>query len=155
EQTERDVDPLRLLTGEGMPYLEAWCYRAEDVRLFRLDRVTSITMLDTSVQRHDVDQRDLSEGLFRPGPDSPSAVLDLHPAAHWIAEYYPNDAIEQRPDSVLRVTMRVGDLAWLRRLVLRQGGAAVVVEPGALGDEVGTHARAALAAYSSAIETPG
>lgn len=147
EHTERDVDPLRLLTGEGRPYLEAWCYRADDVRLFRLDRVTGVTMLDAPVANHDVEHRDLSEGLFRPDPDSPRAVLDLHPAAHWIAEYYPNDSIEERADNVLRVEMRVGDLAWLRRLVLRQGGAAVVVEPESLASEVGTQAREALAAY--------
>ena len=147
EQTERDVDPLRLVTGEGRPYLEAWCYRAEDVRLFRLDRVTEITKLDEPVAEHDVAHRDLSEGLFQPDPDSPRAVLDLHPSAHWIAEYYPNDSIDERPDNVLRVAMRVGDIAWLRRLVLRQGGAAVVVEPTTLADEVGTQARDALAAY--------
>lgn len=147
EQTERDVDPLRLLTGEGRPYLEAWCYRADDVRLFRLDRVTSVTVLDEPVAEHDVRGRNLSEGLFQPSEESPRAVLDLHPAAHWIAEYYPNDAIEQRPDDVLRVSLRVGDLAWLRRLVLRQGGAAVVVEPAQLADEVAALAREALAAY--------
>ena len=43
--------------------------------------------------------------------------------------------------------MRVGDLAWLRRLVLRQGGSAVVIAPDSLATEVGTHAREALAAY--------
>lgn len=147
EQTERDVDPLRLLTGEGRPYLEAWCYRADDVRLFRLDRITSVSSLDQPVAEHDVRGRDLSEGLFQPSAESPRAVLDLHPAANWVAEYYPNDSIEQRPDGVLRVTMRVGDLAWLRRLVLRQGGAAVVVEPDSLADAVATLAREALAAY--------
>ncbi|MGH3357449.1 MAG: helix-turn-helix transcriptional regulator [Nocardioidaceae bacterium] len=148
EQTERDVDPLRVLTGEGRPYLEAWCYRADDVRLFRLDRITAVTVLDEPVAEHDVQGRDLSEGLFQPDPESPSAVLDLHPQAHWIAEYYPNDAIENRPDAVLRVTLRVGDLAWLRRLVLRQGGAAVVVEPRSLADEVTALARDALVAYA-------
>lgn len=151
EQTERDVDPLRLLTGEGRPYLEAWCYRAEDVRLFRLDRITSVTTLDQRIAPHDVRGRDLSEGLFQPDPDSPSAVLDLRPQAHWIAEYYPNDSIEQLPDGVLRVRLRVGDLAWLRRLVLRQGGAAVVVEPASLADEVATLAREALGAYPGQV----
>jgi predicted DNA-binding transcriptional regulator YafY len=37
EATERDVDPMRLLVVEGRPYLEAWCLRAEGMRLFRLD----------------------------------------------------------------------------------------------------------------------
>ncbi|UYM05055.1 helix-turn-helix transcriptional regulator [Solicola gregarius] len=147
EQTERDVDPLRMVTGEGRPYLEAWCYRADDVRLFRLDRITDVTVLDEPVAEHDIAVRDLSAGLFQPDPDSPRAVIDLHPASHWIAEYYPNDSIEQRPDGVLRVAMRVGDLAWLRRLLLRQGGAATVVEPESLAADVGTQAREALASY--------
>ena len=46
ETTERDVDPMRLAWAEGRPYLEAWCRRAEGVRLFRLDRVAAVTVLD-------------------------------------------------------------------------------------------------------------
>lgn len=147
EQTERDVDPIRLLSAEGHTYLEGWCYRADEVRLFRLDRITSVQTLDLPVAAHDVAGRDLSEGLFQPDPDSPKAVLDLRPSAHWIAEYYPTDSIEQRPDGIIRVTLRAGDLAWLRRLLLRQGGAAIVVEPAALADDVAALAQDALRAY--------
>ena len=46
EATERDVDPMRLHIVEGRPYLEAWCLRAEGMRLFRLDRVLSLDVLD-------------------------------------------------------------------------------------------------------------
>ena len=46
ETTERDVDPMRLLLVEGRSYLEAWCRRAEGVRLFRLDRVQQVELLD-------------------------------------------------------------------------------------------------------------
>ena len=46
EATERDVDPMRLLAVEGRTYLEGWCLRAEAVRLFRLDRVLALTVLD-------------------------------------------------------------------------------------------------------------
>ena len=46
EATERDVDPMRLLVVEGRTYLEGWCLRAEAVRLFRLDRVLALTVLD-------------------------------------------------------------------------------------------------------------
>src|SRR6266480_4944914 len=46
EATERDVDPMRMLVVEGRPYLEGWCLRAEGVRLFRLDRVLSLDVLD-------------------------------------------------------------------------------------------------------------
>ena len=46
EATERDVDPMRLHIVEGRPYLEGWCLRAEAMRLFRLDRVLSLEVLD-------------------------------------------------------------------------------------------------------------
>ncbi len=46
EATERDVDPMRLLVVDGRTYLEGWCRRAEAVRLFRLDRVLAVSMLD-------------------------------------------------------------------------------------------------------------
>ena len=39
EVTSRDVDPLRLLVVDGHSYLEAWCLLADDLRIFRLDRI--------------------------------------------------------------------------------------------------------------------
>ena len=51
EATERDVDPMRLLVVDGRPYLEGWCLRAEGVRLFRLDRVLGLEVLDVPPRR--------------------------------------------------------------------------------------------------------
>ena len=48
EATERDVDPMRLLIVEGRTYLEGWCRRAEAVRLFRLDRVLALDVLEVA-----------------------------------------------------------------------------------------------------------
>src|SRR6516162_4038653 len=48
EATERDVDPMRLLVVEGRTYLEGWCRRAEAVRMFRLDRVLRIDVLEVA-----------------------------------------------------------------------------------------------------------
>ena len=48
EATERDVDPMRLLVVDGRTYLEGWCRRAEAVRLFRLDRVLGLQVLDAA-----------------------------------------------------------------------------------------------------------
>ena len=46
EITERVVDPMRVLVVGGRAYLEAWCRRAEAVRLFRVDRIDGCTELD-------------------------------------------------------------------------------------------------------------
>lgn len=150
EQTERDVDPLRLVTEEGRPYLEAWCHRAEGVRLFRLDRVTHAEVLDIAADLHDaVERRDLSEGLFTPGHDDLGAVLDVDGPSRWIAEHHPVDAQREQPDGSLRIWLRVADPGWLRRLVLRQGGGVRIVSPVWLALEVEQSARAALLGYEA------
>jgi predicted DNA-binding transcriptional regulator YafY len=148
ETTERDVDPMRVLLVDGRWYLEGWCRRAEDVRLFRLDRVDALTVLDLPAEvPAAAAERDLSEGLFRPTPDDTLVTLELAPPAHWVADYYPMEEVAEVGDDLLLVRLRVADDAWLRQLALRLGGALRVLDPAALADEVASAARSALEAY--------
>ena len=149
ERTERDVDPLRLVTAEGHSYLEAWCHRVQDMRLFRLDRVVAAQQLDQPVGSHpELTRRDLSAGLFQPGQDDLVATLELDASAAWIAEYYSTEEVTQIGDGRLRVRLRVGDEGWLRRLTLRQGGRVRIMEPAGLGADIASTARRALEAYA-------
>src|SRR3712207_2332437 len=73
ERTERTVDPMRLLLVEGRWYLEAWCRRVGGFRLFRLDRVDDVVVLDEPAapppQAH---ERDVDQGVYQPEPGSPA-----------------------------------------------------------------------------------
>lgn len=150
ETTERDVDPMRLAWAEGRPYLEAWCRRAEGVRLFRLDRVAAVELLDAPADPPpQAESRDLSQGVFQPSPDDELVVLALSPAAHWVADHHPCESVEEAGDGVLLARLRTPDLRWVRRLLLRLGGSARVVEPRSLADAVRADARAALSAYGA------
>jgi proteasome accessory factor C len=151
ETTERDVDPMRVVVVDGRPYLEAWCRRAEDVRLFRLDRVVDAKLLDISASvPEDARHRDFDEGVFQPSPDDLLVTVDLRPAGHWVAEYYPCESIEDLENDVLRITLRTADTRWVERLLLRLGGSGQVVEPVDLADRVRNKAMAALAMYDAA-----
>jgi proteasome accessory factor C len=148
ETTERDVDPMRLLVVEGRTYLEAWCRRVEGVRLFRLDRVADVAVLDEpSAPPADVEHRDVSQGLFRPAPDDLLVTLALRPAAAWVADYHPCESVVVQDDGSLVVGLRAHDTAWVRRLALRLGEQGQVLAPAELADEVRADARRALAAY--------
>jgi proteasome accessory factor C len=152
ETTERDVDPMRLVVSEGRSYLEAWCLLAEDVRLFRLDRIAGVKLLDVpSRPPPEARPRDLSHGMFQPSDSDLLATVQLAPPARWVAEYYPTESITEGPDGSLIVTLRVADTAWLQRLVLRLGGNATVLEPAELGTRIAETARAALAPYDHAV----
>jgi proteasome accessory factor C len=148
ETTERDVDPMRLVVSEGRTYLEAWCRLAEDVRLFRLDRIAGVELLDLpSEPPPEATPRDLSNGMFQPSEADLLATLRLAPPARWVAEYYPTESVEEGPDGSLVVRLRVADTAWLERLVLRLGGSATVLRPAELGNQIAVRAREALSAY--------
>ncbi len=148
ETTERDVDPMRLLLVEGHSYLEAWCRRAEGVRLFRLDRVVSATVLEVAADPPaTAEQRDLSEGLFRPSPDHTLVTLRLRPGAHWVADYHPCESVEQGSDGDLVVGLRTAGTDWVRSLALRLGDQGDVLSPPELAAQVRADARAALSAY--------
>ncbi len=147
ERTEREVDPRRVFTEKGRLYLEAWCLRAEDLRFFRLDRVVDVEITETGVEDHDAESRDLGEGIFTVGADTPFALVRLHPSAAWMTEYYPIDLLEQDAEGVWTARLYAADLGWLRRLVTRNAGAVEVLEPRELRDEVIATATSALAAY--------
>jgi predicted DNA-binding transcriptional regulator YafY len=148
EATERDVDPMRLVMVDGRRYLEAWCRSADAVRLFRLDRVLAIEVLDVAAQvPPQAEPVDVDQGLFRPSPADTRIVLELATAGRWMAEYYPCDEVEELGDGRLRVSLRTPDTQWVRRLALRLGEDGRVVAPAGLVAEIAQDARAALAQY--------
>ena len=149
EATERDVDPMRLLIVEGRTYLEGWCRRAEAVRLFRLDRVLALDVLEVAAEvPADAEPVDVDQGLFRPSAEDLNVVIDLAPLGRWVAEYYPCDTLEELGDGRLRVTLRTPDPGWVRRLALRLGENGRIVAPADLSARVREDASAALAQYS-------
>jgi predicted DNA-binding transcriptional regulator YafY len=151
ETTERDVDPMRLLTVDGRWYLEGWCHRAGGVRLFRVDRVVTAAVLDADgTPPPEAVARDVDESLFTPGEDDLVVTLELAGSARWVAERVPLESSEELEDDGLRVVLRTPDDRWLRRLLLPLGGAAVVVDPPEVAEGVAEAAAAALAAHGAA-----
>ena len=148
EATERDVDPMRLLVVEGRTYLEGWCRLAEGVRIFRLDRILSIAVLDTAAEvPEEAAGRDVDQGLFLPSSSDLLVTFELSAEARWVAEYYPCESVTELGEGRLRITLRTPDTQWVRRLALRLGEVARVLSPPELAAEVRAEAAAALALY--------
>ncbi|MFF5173569.1 helix-turn-helix transcriptional regulator [Micromonospora sp. NPDC000089] len=149
ESTERTIDPLRMLMVDGRAYVEAWCRRAEAVRLFRADRIDAVTELDEpAVVPPQARPHDLRDGVFRPTPDLPLITVRIGRGERWITEYYPCERIEADGDQWL-VSLRVTDLSWARRFVLGLGPDVTVVAPPELAEQVRAQATAALEAYAT------
>ncbi|MGY1709925.1 helix-turn-helix transcriptional regulator [Geodermatophilus sp. SYSU D00758] len=159
ERTERTVDPMRLLLVDGRWYLEAWSREVAGVRLFRLDRIDDVRVLDEpAAPPPQAAPRDVEAGLYQPEPGAPVVRLRLARWARWVAEYYPVEEVREvdDPPGGLVVVLRTHDLAWARRLVASLGGAATVDAPPELARAVADDARAALARYAAgARPAPG
>ncbi|WP_035856319.1 helix-turn-helix transcriptional regulator [Cryptosporangium arvum] len=152
--SERVIDPMRMLVVDGRAYLEAWCRRAEAVRMFRLDRIDELTELaEPSVPARGVGAADggfrLADGaVFEPPADSPLVTLRVGLGSRWVTEYYPCEDVRAEPGGTWLVTLKASDLEWARRIVMGLGEDAEVVGPPDLVELVRSEARAALAAYS-------
>ena len=150
ESTERDDDPMRLINFDAHWYLEGWCHRAEGVRLFRLDRIETLDILEQDgTPPASAEPRDLGSGVFTPQGDDQLVRLALGPGAVWVSDYYPIESIELTADGGAVIDLRTADTAWLRRLMWRLGSQATVVEPEDLARQVHLGARAALAGYAA------
>jgi proteasome accessory factor C len=146
--TERVIDPLRVVVVGDRSYVEAWCRQAEDVRLFRVDRIDALTELDERAAPPATARgAALAEEIYRPASDAPEIIIRIGRGERWITEYYPVDRVEELTPEEWLVTMRVTELDWARRLVLGLGPGVSVVGPPALAEAVRSSALAALAAY--------
>ncbi|MFI6601036.1 helix-turn-helix transcriptional regulator [Nonomuraea sp. NPDC050536] len=149
EVTPREVDPMRLVMVDGRTYLEGWCYRAEAMRLFRLDRMLGVEVLDVAADPPaEAEPMDLTQGVFRPSPTDELVELEVTAAGRWVAEYYPCEEVTELGEGRLRVTLRARDEDFVLKLALRLGDTGRVISPPALAGHVREEAGRALALYS-------
>jgi len=143
EVTSRDVDPIRLLVVDGHSYLEAWCLLADDLRLFRLDRIEAAHVLDTPSTPRSAPPR--RETIFDAEAAPWRVRLGVSPSAQWVLDAYPCEVVAREPQLI--VELPVADLGWARQLVLRLGGAVSPLGPPELVDAVRHDAEQALSQY--------
>lgn len=124
EWTTRMIDPYATFSAGGQWYLSAYCHKVDDERLFRLDRIRQVDILDSGFEPPAAAPE---LAVFRPRDDDPRVTLELEAGARWVAGQYPVERLEELADGRSRVTLAVSHRAWLDRLLLRLGPAAQVV----------------------------
>jgi proteasome accessory factor C len=124
-RTTRLVDPWLTFSSGGAWYLRAHDHLAGEPRLFRVDRIRAARPTDQGFVAPD-DPGPAEAYTRRPG--DPVVVLDLAPAAAWVAGYHPVDDVEELEGGRLRVRLPVSEAGWLARLLVQLGPDAEVVE---------------------------
>jgi proteasome accessory factor C len=141
----RRVDPWRVQSIDGKWYLEGHCHSAQDIRVFRLDRIRDLKVLEATFEAPELSA---PLEIFDRSADLPMITLDLEPAATWVANQYPTASIEQLANGRVRVTLAVSARPWLERLLLRLGDDVRIVQADAsLHGVLGAGARRVLQRY--------
>ncbi len=149
--TEREVDPVRLVTQDERSYLIAWSVEADAERRFRLDRVVAATVLEAPAREHALAP---DAEVFSPDPSGDLVTVRLAGRARWVVESVPVEATRELADGTFEVDLRVVQPAWLRHLLLQAADEVRDVRPAGVAREVADAARAALAAYAPLVGAP-
>jgi proteasome accessory factor C len=134
----RRVRPYALVRADANVYMVAWCERATELRVFRLDRVTAaVTTDDTFTVPADFALAQvLQHGhVFarEERPDDTLVVRYSPQVARWVAE---RTGLTAAPDGTLDVAYPLADEAWAVRHLLQYGPDAVVLSPASLRERV-------------------
>ncbi|MBI2710767.1 MAG: WYL domain-containing protein [Actinobacteria bacterium] len=122
----RVVEPWRVFSDEGAWYVEGWCREARGERVFRVDRIRAVEVLDETFEPPERPPE--PRRAMQVAGDDPRAVVAISPEARWVAESYPVDSVDEAGDGTIRVRLPVAGAAWLERLLLRLGPAGRLVE---------------------------
>ena len=146
EVTTRRIDPRAVFAAAGQWYVDAYCHRAGDDRLFRVDRVRAVR--PTGEHFDPATSGGPSGGeLFHPRPSDRRVALLLNADVGWVVESYPMESVEEMGDGRLKVVLVANERAWLERLLLRLGPSAEGLEPAEVRTEAEEAARRLLVRY--------
>lgn len=120
----RTTRPLELFAHRGHWYLSAFCKSSDERRLFRLDRVREVRVLDSTFESNAEDQR---TSLGKASTVT-ARVKFSATAAPYVKERFGNLAHALLEGGV-EVSLPLQSEAWLTQWVLSFGGEAEVLEP--------------------------
>lgn len=135
EVTSRKVEPLSLLWSKGHWYLHAWCRRAEEIRLFRLDRIKNVSLTGDPVRVSEMEEMEapLVVGEYKPGKSAHHVKLRFAGReGRRIIEEWPTAKVTDNVDGSVQVVLRTRNLEWLSGYLLKFGGRLRIESPSEL-----------------------
>lgn len=150
----REISPQRLTHYRNAWYLDAWCHASDSMRVFALDAIETVRLLETPAR--EVPLRDIGEvgeegyGIYR-GGELREAVLRFSPeAARWVSAevWHPRQQGHALPDGGWELRLPFGTSTELEMDILRHGADVEVVSPPDLRERVAARLAAALGRYA-------
>jgi proteasome accessory factor C len=134
EQSDRELDPIRLDPRGSVWYLKAWCPGSQALKSFRLDRMRSVELTQqtrSSAAEAEAERIDeIDDRVYIPGEADTEVLVEVDPEAYeLVAEFATLDEPSKTSSGTVRVKIKVGYLPNIGHLIAKYGGAARVIEP--------------------------
>jgi predicted DNA-binding transcriptional regulator YafY len=134
------IDPYRLIYGQGGLYLFAFVPEYNEMRTFAVERIRRLSVLEERYEGHDdlpADPSPHSLGMFQGDPETVRVEFDSR-VAPYIRErvWHASQEIREQSGGSVMLTLRVATDWSLRRFILGFGPFARVVEPAALAAQI-------------------
>ena len=156
-KTWRRVDPWQLFERAEAWYLIGRCHNNDDVRIFRLDRISGVENVEESFEvptSFDLDgylqgtwKLIKGDGVFeihlRFDPSLAPLILN--------AQHHPDEIVEERPSGAVDYRVTLSSLDEISRWVVGFGGRCIVLEPPELLDSVTKLAKRVLAQMDAKV----
>ncbi|MBH0009403.1 YafY family protein [Salinibacterium sp. SWN1162] len=148
ESERRRIDPLRVESVDADWYVRGWCHSREDVRTFRLDRISKPAITSEAIT-HTAGDVNLPETLFDTSDKDIEVSIELAPSAiGLLGDYVADDAPRVASGDRVRTTVRVPHFHGLKRLISGLPGVVTVVSPPEAREAVARWAQAGAEQYA-------
>lgn len=154
ERSVREVSPLRLMHHRNNWYLDAWCHKSEDIRMFSLDAIEAASIVDArakdiSLSRVD-EELGAGYGIYRKAALHWAKLKFKPAAARWVRDeiWHEQQTLMELPDGGIVLTLPFSVPTELAMDILRHGDNVEVLEPADLRAEVRARLGAAAALYA-------
>lgn len=157
--SRRQLSPQRLVHYRNAWYLDAWCHRSQALKVFALDAMEDVRMIDRPAQEvalNEVEQA-LGEGygIYR-GRGAHWAILRFsESAARWVrAEiWHPRQRTRTLADGRYELRVPYANSAELEMDILRHGEEVEVAGPAVLRNRVAERLAQAAQRYQATVNT--
>lgn len=141
EVSNREIEPLLLESRESNWFVRGFCRSNNEQRVFRLDRMRQIELLDVFEERP-IAAADSSQ-IYQVRETDTEVLFEVQPEAFGlIADYKPEYEISG--NKAVQVKISIGELETLGRIVARYGGKVKVLAPESARQAVRQFAQRAL-----------
>ena len=134
-ESTRAIEPYYLVFKWSSWYVWGWCTTREDFRLFKLNRMDSVTETNRRFDHRSVPLPDLSNETIFPGGISVKALFTPDMKWRLVEEFGPN-CFSEASDGRLLFTADHTDMNDLVSWLLTFGAKAEVLEPAELRDRI-------------------